>query len=49
MLINPYDLKDDLERLEEVEKSSLRLVVQALYDYRAMAQEIFLQETVNDG
>jgi hypothetical protein len=45
MLINPYDLKDNPQRLEEVEKSSLRLVVQALYDYRSMAQEIFLQET----
>jgi hypothetical protein len=45
MLINPYDLKNNLDRLEEVEKSSLRLVVQSLCDYRTMAQEIFLQET----
>lgn len=45
MLISPYDLQNNLERLEEIEKSSLRLVVQAIYDYRSMAQEIFRIES----
>ncbi|MBD3309217.1 type II restriction endonuclease [candidate division KSB3 bacterium] len=44
MLIDPYTLRDDLDRLEEIEKSSLRLVVQAIYDYRNLAVEIFKQE-----
>ncbi|MDX2040755.1 MAG: BglI family type II restriction endonuclease [Acidobacteriota bacterium] len=45
MLINPYGLKNDSERLEEIEKSSLRLVVQALCDYRTTAQEVFREES----
>ncbi|MGH9753334.1 MAG: SfiI family type II restriction endonuclease [Blastocatellia bacterium] len=45
MLISPYDLQNDPERLEEIEKSSLRLVVQALCDYRSTAQEIFREES----
>ncbi len=45
MLINPQDLNDDLNRLEEIEKSSLRLVAQALYDYRVSAAEIFREES----
>lgn len=45
MLISPYDLQDNPERLEEIEKSSLRLVVQALCDYRSTAQEIFREES----
>ena len=44
MLINPQELSADLDRLEEIEKSSLRLVVQALYDYRTNALEIFREE-----
>lgn len=47
MLINPQELYNDLDRLEEIEKASLRLVVQALYEYRADAQEIFRQESDN--
>ncbi len=45
MLINPEELSADLERLEEIEKSSLRLVAQALYDYRLSAYEIFREES----
>lgn len=44
MLFNPYDLADNLDRLEEIEKASLRLVVQALYEYRDAASEIFRME-----
>jgi hypothetical protein len=45
MLINPQELTANPDRLEEIEKSSLRLVVQALYDYRANALEIFREES----
>ena len=44
MLINPETLRDDLVRLEAIEKASLRLVVQAIYDFRESAAEIFRQE-----
>jgi hypothetical protein len=45
MLINPHLFSDNLEKLEEIEKATLRLVVQALYEYRVEAQEIFLHES----
>ncbi len=45
MLIDPYSLGNDLRRLEEIEKASLRLVVQAIYDYRETAAEIFHRES----
>ena len=45
MLIDPQELRDNLERLEEIEKSSLRFVVQAIYDYREFALEIFQEES----
>jgi hypothetical protein len=45
MLISPNSLKDDFERLEAIEKASLRLVVQALYDYRDTAEDIFTIES----
>jgi hypothetical protein len=45
MLISPQDLKDNLERLEEIEKASLRLVAQAIVDFRQDAIEIFKQES----
>ena len=41
MLINPNSLENNLERLEAIEKASLRLVVQAVYDFRQTASEIF--------
>ena len=44
MLINPKDLAADLDRLEEIEKASLRLVTQANIEYRETAQEIFRAE-----
>lgn len=45
MLIDPKTLYQNLDRLEEIEKASLRLVVQAIYDYREMAVEIFREES----
>jgi hypothetical protein len=45
MLLDPEKLSDDLDRLEEIEKVSLRLVVQAIYDYRDTAVEIFHEES----
>jgi len=45
MLIDPYTLYNNPGRLEEIEKASLRLVIQALYDYREAAQEIFHEES----
>jgi hypothetical protein len=44
MLIDPRGLRDNLNRLEEIEKASLRLVVQAVYEYRDAALEIFQAE-----
>lgn len=44
MLLNPEDLKQDLDRLEEIEKATLRLVTQAIFDYREFALEIFREE-----
>jgi len=45
MLLNPDELRQNLDRLEEIEKTSLRLVTQAIYDYRVTAQEIFREES----
>ena len=45
MLIEPEELRYDLDRLEEIEKASLRLVAQAIYDYRETAVEIFREES----
>lgn len=45
MLLNPSELSQNLDRLEEIEKASLRLVTQAIYDYRAAAEEIFQEES----
>jgi hypothetical protein len=45
MLIDPQELSQNLDRLEEIEKVSLRLVTQAIYDYRVLAQEIFREES----
>jgi len=44
MHINPQDLQNNLDRLEDIEKASLRLVVQAIYDYRREAAIIFRAE-----
>lgn len=45
MLIDPNTLKEDLERLEAIEKASLRLVVQSIYDFRQTAEEVFRLES----
>lgn len=45
MFIEPETLRHDLDKLEEIEKASLRLVVQAIYDYRETAVEIFREES----
>jgi len=44
MLISPQLLCDNLDRLEDIEKASLRFVVQAIYNYRETALEIFQEE-----
>ncbi len=44
MLIDPKSLAQNIERLEQIEKASLRLVVQALLDFRDTAAEIFKKE-----
>lgn len=44
MFTDPDDLAGDLELLEGIEKGSLRLVTQAIYDFRATAAEIFRRE-----
>lgn len=44
MFFNPEDLQHNLDRLEEIEKATLRLVTQAIYDYRETALEIFREE-----
>ena len=45
MIIDPNTLKDDIERLEAIEKASLRLVTQAVYDFKDSAREIFELES----
>lgn len=45
MFLNPEELRNDPKRLEEIEKASLRLVVQAIYEYRTVAEETFREET----
>mgnify|MGYP000139881635 CR=1 FL=1 len=44
MLISPQQLYENLDRLEDIEKVSLRFVVQAIYDYRETAFDIFREE-----
>lgn len=45
MLLDLHQLHHNLDRLEEIERASLRHVVQALYDYRQTAQEVFKAES----
>lgn len=45
MLLKPEDLRHNLDRLEEIEKATLRLVAQAIYNYREIALEIFREES----
>ena len=45
MLIDPASLSTNLPRLEEIEKASMRLVTQAVYNFRVDAAEIYQNET----
>lgn len=45
MFLKLAELSNDFDRLEEIERISLRLVTQALLDYRTVAAEIFSQES----
>lgn len=45
MFRDPASLADDLETLEEIERASLRLVTQALVDFRTEAKQIFSNES----
>lgn len=44
MIIDPHEFIHNPNRLEEIEKQSLRLVAQAVLDYRSTAQDIFREE-----
>lgn len=41
MFINPDTLASDLDKLEGIEKATVRLVTQAIYEFREVAEEIF--------
>ena len=45
MFRDPASLETDLDTVEDIERSSLRLVTQALVDFRTDARTIFSQET----
>ena len=45
MFLDPESLSTDLERLEGIEKGSMRLVTQAIYDFRDVASDIFRRES----
>lgn len=45
MIIDPQELEKNLDRLEELEKASLRMVTQAIYNYREETVEIFKEES----
>ena len=45
MFLNPEELRKDAKRLEDIEKASLRMVVQAIYEYRTVAEETFREES----
>lgn len=44
MTLDPSELLFDLDLLETIEKATLRLVVQAVYDFSGEASEIFSEE-----
>lgn len=44
MFIDPGSLATNPDRLEEIEKASMRLVTQAIYDFRETAAQIFEKE-----
>ena len=45
MTLSAHELRTDLDVVEQVEKATLRMVVQAIYDFRADAIEIFAGES----
>ena len=49
MILDPNTLRTDLEKLEEIEKATIRLVTQAIYDFRDKAMDIFLTEQDKEG
>lgn len=44
MTLDPSTLNNNLDLLEAIEKASLRLVAQAIYDFREQANLIFIEE-----
>jgi hypothetical protein len=44
MIMEVSDIRNYPDLVEDIEKSTLRMVTQAIYDYRAMAQDIFKTE-----
>ena len=44
MTLDPGTLQTNLELVESIEKATLRLVVQAVFDFREIANEIFVGE-----
>lgn len=49
MILDPRTLSANIPRLEEIEKATLRLVTQAVYDFRKEAAEIFRNERDWEG
>ena len=49
MFKDPAQFAEDLDALENIEKASLRLIVQSLLDFRQDAKEIFLAESDLQG
>ena len=45
MTLNAGDLRANLDTIEQIEKATLRMVVQAIYDFREEAVEIFRNES----
>ena len=43
MILDPYTLAQNTDALEQIEKATLRMVVQAVYDFRDEAREFFIQ------
>lgn len=44
MFLDPHDLKENLQRLEGIEKGTVRLVAQAVFSFSEEAQKIFRHE-----
>jgi hypothetical protein len=44
MTLDAATLSSNLDLIETIEKATLRMVVQAVYDFRESAKEIFLGE-----